>query len=215
VRQTGEPGLESDDGVRGRRILIVDDHEMVRVGLRALLVNESWVSRCLGAGSLERSLELVERYSPHVALVDLFVGEESGIEYGRALRAAQPSMPVVLMSGAGTVSPAVARAAGASGFILKSWPTAAVLRAVRQVCSGGQAFASGSASTPTARLTPREEDVLRHVVHGSSNVEIAKALYLSRHTVKQHTSALYKKLGVRNRAEAASRAQQLGIVGLN
>jgi DNA-binding NarL/FixJ family response regulator len=196
----------------GRRILVVDDHEMVLVGLRTLLVNEPWVSRCLGAGSLDRALELTRQYEPHAALIDLFVGEESGNDYCRALRQARPSMRIVLMSGTGTIYPAVARAAGASGFVAKSWPTATMLEAVRRVCEGGCAFATRPAAIPETMLTPREQDVLRHVVLGSSNVEIAQALYLSRHTVKQHTSALYRKLGVRNRAEAASRAQQLGIV---
>jgi two-component system response regulator DesR len=199
-------------GPSGRRLLLVDDHEMVRIGLRTLFANEPWVSRCVGAGTVEAAVELAAQYQPHLALVDLFIGQESGIESCRALREAHPQMDIVLMSGTGTVSPAVARSVGAVGFVPKHWPAAALLEAVRRACDGQRVFAGRASSTPTAKLTPREHDVLSHVVHGSSNVEIAKALYLSRHTVKQHTSAVYRKLGVRNRAEAASRAQQLGLV---
>jgi DNA-binding NarL/FixJ family response regulator len=196
----------------GRRILIIDDHEMVRVGLRALLVAQPWVARCVGAGSLDRALELTERYKPHLALVDLFMGDESGIEFGRALHEALPSMRVMFMSGAGSVSPAVAQAVGACGFLPKHWPARTLLTAVQRACEGHAVFARRDDANPRAMLTRREQEVLHQLVRGLSNAEAAQVLHLSRHTVKQHTSAVYRKLGVRNRTEAASRAQQLGLV---
>jgi DNA-binding NarL/FixJ family response regulator len=201
-------------GPRARRILVVDDHEMVRVGLRALFSREPWVARCLGAGARDAALELTDRYEPHLALVDLFVGDDSGVDVCRVLREARPSLRVILMSGSGSVSPAVARAAGAWGFVPKHWPAQVLMEAVRRACAG-ERILSASADTQTqapARLTNRERDVLVQLAQGLSNPEVARVLHLSRHTVKQHTSTVYRKLGVRNRAEAASRAQQLGLV---
>lgn len=207
--------IDSNDGPwvsRGRRILIVDDHEMVRVGLHALLVAQPWVDRCVGAGSLDRAVELTERCKPQLALVDLFIGEESGIDYCKTLLEARPSLSVILMSGAGSVSPAVARAAGASGFIPKHWPARTLLDAVRRASEGERVFPRRERAEPPAKLTRREQDVLCELVRGLSNVQIAGELHLSRHTVKQHTCAVYRKLDVSNRAEAASKAQRLGLI---
>jgi DNA-binding NarL/FixJ family response regulator len=205
------PSAQGYLGSRGRRILVVDDHEMVRVGLRALLATQPWVARCVCAGSVEEGVGLATRYEPHVALVDLFIGEQSGIDACRTLKKAHPPMNILLMSGVGTVSPAVAETANASGFIPKHWRAALLLSAVHRVADGLSVFAARPNTPAIAQLSPRELDVLRYVVQGLSNVEIGKALHLSRHTVKQHLSAGYRKLGVRNRTEAASRARQLGI----
>lgn len=194
------------------RILVVDDHEMIRVGLHALLVAQPWVDRCVGAGSLDRALELTERYKPHLALVDLFVGEESGVGLCKRLLEKSPNTSVVLMSGVGSVSPAVAQAAGASGFVPKDWPARTLLDAIRRASEGRRVYPRRARVEPRVKLTRREQDVLGHLVHGLSNVQIAEKLHLSRHTVKQHTCAVYRKLDAKNRAEAASRAQQLGVV---
>ena len=210
------PALDGDDREEeisyGRRVLIVDDHEMVRVGLHALLTAQPWVDRCVGAGSLERALELAEQCKPQLALVDLFVGQESGVGLCRALREARPNTNVVFMSGSGSVSPAVAHAAGACGFVPKHWPARTLLGAIRRASEGQHVFPRRDRAEPPSRLTRREQDVLGHLVRGLSNVQIAEKLHLSRHTVKQHTCSVYKKLSVRNRAEAASRAQQLGLI---
>jgi DNA-binding NarL/FixJ family response regulator len=198
--------------VIGRCILIVDDHEVVRVGLRSLLARVDWVARCVGAGGGNDAVQMVNRYEPHVALVDLCVGEESGLDICRSLRAARPTMNVLLMSGAGRITPAVARAAGAHGFVSKDWKAGAMIEAVRLAAVGRPVFVRGDDERVAAEsLTRRERDVLIHLARGLSNPEVAAVLNLSRHTVKQHTSAVYKKLHVRNRAEAASRAQRLGL----
>lgn len=196
----------------GCRILVVDDHEMVRIGLHALLRGQPWVERCLGAGTPDRALELAERCRPELALVDLFVGEESGVRLCTELLSRRPNMRVVLMSGTGSVSSAVARAAGASGFVPKDWSARTLLEALRRVREGRLVFPRGEARRPRARLTARERDVLGLISQGLSNIQIAERLHLSRHTVKQHTCALYRKLEVSGRAEAAARAQQLGLV---
>lgn len=203
---------ELTESLAGRRILVVDDHEMVLVGLRQLLGRQPWVERCLTATRSDEAVRLVRRYEPHVAMVDLFVGTEPGIDICRLLRAESPSLKVVFMSGLGSVAVAVARYAGASGFFPKHWPGDAVVEAVRRVSIGQMIFPQASKAEPVHLLSKRERDVLEHLVHGLSNPEVAAALHLSRHTIKQHASGVYRKLGVRNRAEAASLARQLGLV---
>jgi DNA-binding NarL/FixJ family response regulator len=98
------------------RVLVVDDHDVVHWGFRLMLSEQPWVERCLSAHSAAEALELASRYRPHVALVDLFIGEESGAEVCEQLRTSVPETRVLLFSGAGEISSAAARAAGASGF---------------------------------------------------------------------------------------------------
>jgi DNA-binding NarL/FixJ family response regulator len=194
--------------VIARCVLVVDHHEVVRIGLRTLLTRLDWVTRCVGAGNGSDALELTERYEPHVAIVDLCVGEESGLDICRALRAARPAMKVLLMSETGLLAPDLARGAGAQGHVAKDWNAGMMAEAVRMAAEGRAVFAP----YVDHRLSPREREVLAHLARGLSNTEVAIVLNLSHHTVKQHISAVYKKLSVRNRAEAASHAQRLGLV---
>jgi two-component system response regulator DesR len=118
---------------------------------------------------------------------------------------------VLLLSGAGTISVAAARAVGASGFVPKSWSAGDIARAVRTVALGGEVF-EADVSEPGVALSDREREVLAGVAAGQTNREIAAELFLSPHTIKEHTSTLYRKLEVRNRAEAVQRAQRLGLL---
>jgi two-component system response regulator DesR len=143
--------------------------------------------------------------------VDLFLAGESGADVCDSIRKASPSTRVLLISGAGRMSPAAARAAGASGFVSKDWDAREVARAVRMVGSGMTVF-EPTAEQPTPMLSEREREVLDLIAAGSTNREIAEQLYLSPHTVKEHTSAVYRKLQARNRAEAVQRAQRIGLL---
>jgi len=192
-------------------VLVVDDHDVVHWGFRLMLTQQPWVERCLSAHSGREALGLARRYRPHVALVDLFIGEESGAEVCEQLRAAEPLTRVLLFSGAGEISPHAARAAGASGFAYKDWPARRIASAVRMVGLGKTVFEHGD-RTGALRLSNRERTVLELMASGATNPEIAAALHISRHTVKEYTSALYRKLDVRNRTEAVQRAQRLGLV---
>ena len=194
----------------GMRVLVVDDHDVVQWGFRLLLGEQRWVERCLVASDAEEALRLAREFEPRVALVDLFLGERSGAELCETLREASPTTRVLLISGAGWISPEAARAAGASGFVLKDWSAADVARAVRMVGMGMTVFAPRSDQAPT-NLSAREREVLSLIADGATNKEIAARLYLSPHTVKDHTSSLYRKLKVRNRAEAVQRAERLGL----
>jgi DNA-binding NarL/FixJ family response regulator len=197
---------------RRLRVLVVDDHDVVQWGFRVLLGEQPWVERCLAARTGAEALELVRRFRPHVALVDLFLSGESGADVSMLIRSASPSTRVRLISGAGRMSPAAARAAGASGFVSKDLEARDVAAAVRMVGMGMTMFAPKS-DQPAPLLSEREREVLDLIAAGSTNREIAQRLYLSPHTVKEHTSALYRKLGARNRAEAVQRAQRIGLLG--
>ncbi len=197
---------------RRLRVLVVDDHDVVHWGFRVLLGEQPWVARCLAARTGAEALALLSRLRPDVALVDLFLAGESGADVCASIRKASPSTRVLLISGSGRMSPAAARAAGASGFVSKDWEAREVARAVRMVGLGMTMFAP-TAEQPTPLLTEREREVLDLIAAGSTNREIAQRLYLSPHTVKEHTSALYRKLEARNRAEAVQRAQRIGLLG--
>jgi DNA-binding NarL/FixJ family response regulator len=200
------PGAE-----RRLRVLVVDDHEVVHWGFRVLLGEQPWVARCLSARSGEEALGLLGTLNPDVALVDLFLSGESGADVCASIRRASPETRVLLISGSGRMSPAAARAAGASGFVSKDWEAREVVRAVRAVGLGQTLFAPTS-QLPAPLLSEREREVLDLIADGRTNREIAATLYLSPHTVKEHTSALYRKLGARNRTEAVQRAQRIGLM---
>jgi two-component system response regulator DesR len=199
----------SENG-RRLRVLVVDDHDVVHWGFRLLLTEQPWVERCLSARGAEEALELTRRYEPHVALVDLFVAEESGAELCEAIRRDSPITRVLLISGAGWISPQAARAAGASGFVPKDWSADDVAAAVRMVGKGMTVFPPRQ-EQPATPLSTREREVLSLMAGGATNKEIAARLFLSPHTVKEHTSSLYRKLKARNRAEAVQRAERLGL----
>jgi DNA-binding NarL/FixJ family response regulator len=196
---------------RKLRVLVVDDHDVVHWGFRVLLGEQPWVQRCLSARSGQEALALLPTLQPHVALVDLFLAGESGADVCASIRRAAPDTRVLLISGSGRMSPAAARAAGASGFVSKDWEAKEVARAVHRVGLGQTLFAPTS-QLPAPLLSEREREVLDLIAAGSTNREIASSLFLSPHTVKEHTSALYRKLGARNRAEAVQRAQRIGLL---
>jgi two-component system response regulator DesR len=203
--------LPAPTSERRLRVLIVDDHEVVHWGFRLMLGEQPWVERCLSARNAAETMELARRYEPHVALVDLFVGQESGAEICERLRAEVPATAVLLISGAGRISPNAARAAGAVGFISKDWPATEIAAAVRMVALGRTVFRAHEAPQGPP-LTDREREVLEAIASGATNREIAAMLFLSPHTVKEHSSSLYRKLGVRNRAEAVQKSQRLGLL---
>jgi DNA-binding NarL/FixJ family response regulator len=207
-----ESASEVDSGAAAPRlrVLVVHDHDVIRSGFRLLLGRLDWVDRCLGASDVDRALEMWQRYEPHVALVDLYVGGTPGTELCRAMRAARTSGHVVLMSSTGQVSSKVASAVGALGFVPTSLPADRIAHVVREAGMGHAIFQrQQECDVP---LTEREREVLALIAQGSTNREIAQELYLSPHTVKGHTRELYRKLTARNRAEAVQRAQRVGLL---
>jgi two-component system response regulator DesR len=201
----------SPTSVRKLRVLVVDDHDVVHWGFRLMLTQQPWVERCLSARNSHEAIAHATRYEPHVALVDLFVGDESGAEICEQLRERSPGTRVLFISGAGRLSPAAARAAGASGFVPKEWSAQEIAQAVQLVGRGMTVFGDDE-ERPANRLSAREREVLELMASGGTNREIAEVLHLSPWTVKEYTGALYRKLEVRNRAEAVQRGQRLGLL---
>jgi DNA-binding NarL/FixJ family response regulator len=201
----------TDDG-RRLRVLVVDDQEVVHWGFKTLLSRRTWVQAYAAAATTGEAVEIAARDQPDVALVAAIVGFDSGAEVIRQLREVSPGTRVLLMAGSGRMSGRAARAAGAFGFVPKHWPAQDIANAARMVGLGMTVFAP-EAEGDGAMLSERERQVLEMIASGSTNREIAERLFLSPHTVKDHTSALYRKIGARNRAQAILRAQRLGMLG--
>src|SRR3954470_11569657 len=197
---------------RRLRVLVVDDQEVVHWGFKTLLSRRTWVEAYTAASTVEQALAMAARDRPDVALVDAVVGYDSGAEITRQLAEVSPDTRVLLMASGGRISARGARAAGAFGFVPKHWPAQDIANAARMVGLGMTVFAPDS-DGDSAMLSERERQVLEMIASVSTNREIAARLFLSPHTVKDHTSALYRKIGARNRAQAILRAQRLGILG--
>ena len=194
------------------RVLVVDDQEIVTWGFRLLLTREAWVERCVTAVTTQQAVAYASRFMPHVALVDVLMGSESGVEVARKIRGVSPDTRILLTSGAARISPKAVRAAGAAGFVSKAWPPEDLARAVRMVGLGLNLTRPAEPEPVTSQLTPRERDVLQRIANGETNAQIGTDLALSLHTVKQHASSIFRKLDVHNRAEAVQRGQRLGYI---
>jgi NarL family two-component system response regulator LiaR len=209
------------------RVLIADDHAVVREGLRAFLALQDDVEVVAEAADGEEAVGAVQRLAPDVALVDLVMPGVDGIEAIRRIRALDTATRVIVLTSfvdEDKMLPAVR--AGAVGYLLKDVQPQELVGAIRTVHDGGtllhptvveelvrEVSRDGARAAPDNPLTEREREVLALIAAGSTNREIAQRLYLSPHTVKEHTSALYRKLHARNRAEAVQRAQRVGLIG--
>ncbi|MGW1275181.1 response regulator [Streptomyces sp. NPDC002491] len=211
----------------GVRLLIADDHVVVRAGLRALLEGEPGVEVVGEAGSGEEAVRLAREVAPDVVLMDLrFAGAGrgmDGVEAVRRLTAESPGLPVVMLTSyAGRADVVRALEAGARGYVLKAGPPEELFRAVRGVAAGGMGLTPevveglvGQVIGVRADLTQRELDVVRLMAEGHGNRSIAQALFLSEATVKTHLVRVYRKLGVENRAAAVSEAARRGLIDLS
>lgn len=200
---------------RERRLaaLVVDDHDVVHWGLRTMLERLPWVRQAWSARSGAEAFEIAASNEIDLALIDLFVGNESGVDICERLHVVRPGVKVLLISGAGQISPRAAASCGASGFVTKDQRGVELVRAVRAVAMGESAFEDGlDPSGPRPALSNQERAVLVHLAAGATNREIAERLHLSPHTVKEYASTLYRKLGVANRIQAARRAEQLRLI---
>ncbi|WP_030926828.1 response regulator [Streptomyces sp. NRRL S-646] len=209
-----------------RRVLIADDHPVVRAGLRALLEGAADLDVIAEAGSGEEAVRLALELVPDVVLMDLrFAGTTSGIDGVEAIRRLAdeaPGMPVVMLTSySGRADVVRALEAGARGYVLKAGPPEDLFRAVRSAAEGGLGLAAdvvgdlvGQVVSPAPELTQREREVVRLMADGHSNRSIADALYLAEATVKTHLVRIYRKLGVDNRAAAVAEAVRRGLLEL-
>jgi DNA-binding NarL/FixJ family response regulator len=193
------------------RILVVDEQEIVHYGFNSLLTEQDWVERYVAARTADQAVELTRRYNPHVAVIDIVLGDETGPDLCRRLREVCPRTRVLLMTRGGGITAQSARAAGAFGSVPKDWDAHDLVSAARMVALGMTVFAPDRAQTGPL-LSERERQVLDLIASGATNREIAERLFLSPHTVKDHTSTLYRKVKAKNRADAIQRAGRLGLL---
>ena len=192
-------------------VLLVDNHDLVHIGLRVVLQRQPWVTRVLGARRGADALLIAGRHEPAVALVDLFVGEEWGTQICADIRARSPQVRVLLMSSSGSLTQQAAHAAGASGFVAKDAPLPEMLAAIRAAADRAQRFV-WRPDVARGPLTVRQQQILQLMAEGATNRAIADSLGLSLDTIKHHTTLIYRRLDVRNRAGAVNLGQRLGLL---
>ena len=204
------------------RVLVVDDHPVVRHGLIAILGYEPDIAVVGDAADGAEAVRLILERQPDVVLLDLRLPKLSGIEVMRQVRARAPRVRFLVLTTYDTdeyIGPALA--AGAQGYLLKDALPDELARGVRAVMRGGAALEPEVAARLIERmaegergdeLSGRELEVLRLLVAGASNKAVAAQLGLSENTVKTHISRIFAKLGVQSRAEAVAVALQRGLV---
>lgn len=200
------------------RILLADDHPVVRDGLAAMLATQPDFEVVGEAGNGAEALTEAARLRPDVVLMDLEMPTLDGIEAIRRLRAADPAVQVVVLTAFDTDERIVgAIQAGAQGYLLKGAPRAEIFAAIRTVSAGGALIPPVIASKLLRQvredaLTTREKEVLELVAAGLANGEIAGRLFISERTAKFHVSSILSKLGAKNRTQAVRVARERGLV---
>ena len=203
------------------RVLVVDDHPVVRQGLRTFLDLQDDITVVGEAADGEAALAAALEYSPDVVLLDLRMPGADGASALRAFREHEvPARVLVVTSFTDPSAVVPALRAGAAGYVFKDVDPPALAAAIRAVHAGhvlmnadvARLLASGAAAPAGPDLTPRERAVLAEIARGRSNREIARALNVAEKTVKTHVSAIFTKLGVADRTQAALHAVRSGLV---
>ena len=213
------------------RVLLADDHRMLREGLRRSLVDEGF--DVVGeADNGQRAVELAASLQPDVVLMDVSMPEMDGVEATRVIRATGTETRVLMLTmHADKEVLADAIRAGASGYLVKDCSTEEVTDAIRMAASGDTSLSpllAASMLDEVRRLeaptdpadeehivTKREEEVLQRIADGCSTSEVAQQLFISQKTVKNHLASIYQKLDARDRTQAVLQAVRMGIVHLS
>jgi DNA-binding NarL/FixJ family response regulator len=209
----------------GIRLLVADDHEVVRAGLIGLL-NDTEIEVIGQATDGEKAVEMAKELKPDVVLLDIRMADSDGLTALSRIKTEQPSVPVLLLSSYDNPT-YVARAValGAQGYLLKGCTREDLLTALRAAAAGDNIWTreelrrvTGALATPRVTadidvpLTQRESEVLRQLAHGLTNKEIAQSLTISYETVKEHVQHILRKIGVSDRTQAAVWAVRKGLV---
>ena len=203
------------------RVVIADDHPVVRAGVRALLDAEADIEVVGEAATPDEAVELAAALSPELVLMDLQFGDRAaGADATRRVRALAAPPYVLILTNYDTDGDILgAVEAGASGYLLKDAPPHELLAGVRAAAAGHSALAPAIAGRLMARLreprislSAREIEVLRLVARGASNADVAERLHITDATVKSHLAHVFSKLGVTSRTAAVSTARSLGIL---
>jgi DNA-binding NarL/FixJ family response regulator len=224
-------GMVADERIR---LLIADDHELFRRGLRMVLEDEDDIEIVDEAGDGEVAVEVAREHIPDVVVMDVRMPGLSGIQAARRIKEEEPGTKILVL----TISDEEddlydAIKAGANGYLLKEISIDEIANAVRSVHSGQSLISPSMASklldefaamikkeeqkeeVPAPRLTPREMEVLEHVAQGMNNREIAKALFISENTVKNHVRNILEKLHLHSRMEAVVYAVREKLLEIN
>jgi two-component system, NarL family, response regulator LiaR len=199
-------------GLKPIRVILVDDHALVREGIRQILEAERDIAVVGEAERGDIALELLEELQPDVMLLEVRMAGISGIETTRRVRAAFPNIRVLILSASADFA-AEAFGAGASGYVLKSARSRELIAALRSVFHGSTVIHGGLAerlaisdrgggSPGTGLLSPREAQILRLIAHGLTNRAIAREIGIAPRTADQHIHNIFVKVRVRSRAEA-------------
>jgi len=207
------------------RVLIVDDHTMVRVGLRHCLASYSGVTVVGEAADGQAALREVEACQPHVVLMDLVMPGMNGVDATRLIKVRWPAVKVLaLTSFAEDEYVTAAMEAGAAGYLIKDVEPHELVMAIQKAHRGEvpldsqaarvlvDSWRDTAAQTNASPLTSRETEVLRLVAEGKSNRVIAEDLVISEKTVKSHVSSILSKFDVRNRMQAVRHARRQGLL---
>jgi two-component system NarL family response regulator len=200
------------------RIVIADDHTVVRDGLAAILGMQGDLQIVAEAGDGEEACAAFERYLPDVLLLDLRMPKLDGFEVVRVIRAKHPRARIVIITTFnGDEDIFRSLKAGAMGYLLKDAPRQQIIEAVRTVSAGQQYIPSTIASKAAEhalkpQVTAREVEVLGRMARGESNKEIGVALFISEGTVKTHVKSVLAKLDATSRTEAVSIATRRGLI---
>jgi len=208
----------SDDLIR---ILLVDDHELIRDGLGAVIDLEDDMSVVATAGSVAEALAAYADISPDVIVADLQLQDGTGLDIVRTIRRETDQVGlIVLTMHSGDDQIFAAMEAGASGFVGKDSPAGEVVKAARHaavsprsfICAGLVGAMMRRQASESSRLTEREHDVLLLLADGLGAAAIGEKLYLSESTAKSHIARIYQKLGAANRAQALVTAMRTGLL---
>jgi DNA-binding NarL/FixJ family response regulator len=207
------------------RVLVADDHPIVRSGIVALLSSSDDIVVVAEAGDGTEAVRLAAEHHPDLVLMDLRMPRLGGVDATRELIAARPETRVLVLTTYETDELILsAIEAGASGYLMKASPHDEILEGVRSVARGETVLApsiatklvqhmrSGAESVASPRLSPREIEVLRLVAAGLSNPAIGRTLFIGEATVKTHLQHVFEKLDVADRTRAVTRAMELGLI---
>jgi DNA-binding NarL/FixJ family response regulator len=202
-------------------VLLIDDHELIRQGLRRAFERDPDFEVVGEAGSVAEGVALAGRLRPGVIVTDIRLPDGSGLDATRQIRKALPEAGIVVLTMyAGDEQLFGALEAGASAFVAKDAPADDVVAAARHAASSPTSFTATDLAnamrrrmTPSGpQLSPREREVLQLLADGLAVAQIARRLYISESTAKTHISKLYEKLGAGNRAQALMTAMRLGLI---
>ncbi|GAA4806341.1 response regulator [Nocardioides caeni] len=202
-------------------VLLIDDHELIRNGLGAVLDLEPDLHVVATAGSVAEGIAAYQRVQPQVVITDLQMQDGTGLDVVRTLRKESDQVGlIVLTMHSGDEQIFAAMQAGASGFVGKDAPSTEVIKAARHaavspkafVCAGLVGAMMRRQSAESTALTEREHDVLVLLAEGLNAAAIGQKLYLSESTTKSHIARIYQKLGAANRAQALVTAMRIGLL---